>query len=1704
MEALHKIKRRLKANLTRLETAVGKLDKTKTTEIERKVHLDKLEKLNGEFQDLAIKLSDICDDTEYAEHEIDLSNADERIYSLKVDLLSMQGPVEAPSSEQFTNSRQTEMKLPKLDMPIFSGSTQDWLSFRDLFIAIVHKNITLSGAEKLQYLKLALRGEPAQLIQSFAITDLNYQEAWNLLNERYQNTREIVNAHIDRMLSQVTLHQESATGLRKLADTTTECRRSLELLEVPVKEWDAIIVNIISKKLDPDSRRHWELSLTTDAIPTFEQLSSFIDQRARALTTIEATRTKSSKPNHQPTHRAQVVVHHGSTSTSLTCEYCKKDHTIYKCQEFLKVTVADRHAIVKKLQLCFNCLRSQHTARDCKSGGCRKCNRKHHTLLHYEVEHKPAQQSTQIEEQNKFTGHITDSNDVKIFATNEEHFSQVLLPTALIQIKSEDGQTMICRALLDSASQASFITESCVQYLNLRKIKTNIPVSGLNSAGLATVKSQTYITFTSIYNKDSAYTVKALIVPKITCKLPSAPISQEWPHARLLKLADPRFREPNNIDVLLGADIFAQLLRKGQQPGPDGTPLALESELGWILVGRVQGSQTTIQVHHVQCNINESLQKFWELEEASTPITTLTEEEGRCENHFLETHTRDETGRYVVQLPLRNETQLGLSRETAIARFKNMEKKLKGCPMQQLSYNNFLKEYLLLNHMEMISETEVQQKRPHYYMPHHSVIKEDSSTTKLRVVFDASCRTNNGLSLNDCLLVGPRLQDDLVSILLRFRIHPVAVCADIEKMYRQVRMHPHHTDMQRIVWREAEDQPIKDYRLVTVTYGTASAPYLAVRALQQLAKDEEKVFPLASKSTLQDFYVDDYMSGAMDEDTAIELVQQMNELMMKGGFSLRKWNSNSTKVLEKIPEEQKSLDESFRVTTDFAVKTLGIFWHPSSDHFSYSTISRQDVNTLTKRQLLSEIAKIFDPLGWISPVTIKAKILMQNLWLLNLKWDEKVPEILNNTWKDYCQDLANIEHVNISRCITTRKTLHRQIVAFCDASEKAYAAVVYMKTIKLDGTSRTSLVAAKTRVAPLKKVSIPRLELCAALLLSTLVKTIKTALKISIHEIHAYSDSTIVLTWLSAHPARWKTFVANRVTQIHDNLPDAQWHHVSGKENPADCASRGTTAQDLIANSTWWHGPPWLQSTIDQGNVPSTEEEERLIKQEERKSTVTMSIQIDLSLLHKYSTLKRLLRITAWCLRFKLRKSEAQLGFLKAEELTNALSIWIRNVQALEFPEEIKCMKKNQPLSRKSSLMSLNPYIDKKGLIRVGGRLQNAKLDEQRKHPILLPRKSKLTTLIVEEAHVTNLHAGPQLLLSILHQNYWILCSRDVVRHIVKRCVTCYRHQAKTAQQMMGNLPASRVNMSKAFFHTGVDYAGPLLLRPILKRSQITIKSYISVFVCMATRAIHLELVSDLSSEAFIAALKRFISRRGKPLEMYSDCGKNFVGANKEMNSYIQLMKSNKHNEVVGNYLSEQGIHWNFNPPSAAHFGGLWEAGVKSVKYHLNRVVGIAKLTFEEMYTVLAQVEACLNSRPLTPMSNDPADLTALTPGHFLIGDSMLSLPEPDLTSTKLNKLNRWQFVQQIVQHFWRRWSGEYLSRLQQRPKWWTPQQNIKVNDLVLLRDEQLPPTKWKLGRIIAVHPGEDGLVRVVTVRTSAGVYKRPIGKISQLPIDVS
>jgi len=673
------------------------------------------------------------------------------------------------------------------------------------------------------------------------------------------------------------------------------------------------------------------------------------------------------------------------------------------------------------------------------------------------------------------------------------------------------------------------------------------------------------------------------------------------------------------------------------------------------------------------------------------------------------------------------------------------------------------------------------------------------------------------------------------------------------------------------------------------------------------------------------------------------------------------------------------------------------------------------------------------------------------------------------------------------------------LYGFGDASEVAYGACLYAVSTDRQGIIYSELICARSKVAPLKTMSLPRLELEAALLLARLYDTVKRSCGDRINKVKLWSDSTITLGWIRTPPHTLKTFVANRVAKIQGLTEEAVWSHVSSKDNPADLLSRGISVDRLMCSQLWWNGPCWLR----EGKQSSPFRENSEIHLPELRSlSVTLMSTRTQQLLEKYSSYQKLCRIVALCCRFadncRFGKKTTSLTTI---ELQKAEKIIIRWVQQEAFATEFQCLQEDKPLPRKSPLRALTAYLSEEGLIRVGGRLQHAELNAEQKNPLVLPAKHHVTSIILRDRHERLLHCPPEQLLHDVRQKFWPISGRREVRKIIKKCIKCYRFHPIPAEVKMGDLPSKRVRgFDRPFTSTGIDYAGPIQVRESRRRGRIYIsKGYIAIFVCTSTKVVHLEIVSDLSTDSFVATLRRFIARRGLCSQIISDNGTNFVGASRQLKELYEFLA--KEQEVIKSELAEQRIEWRFIPPRAPNFGGLWEAVVKNTKKHLYTITQGRILTYEEYSTLLTQIEAVLNSRPLTPLSSDPSDLSALTPAHFLIGGPLLQPVQSNHCDVQDNSLSRWQRVQKLSQLFWRRWQTEYLQELQKRTKWINSNNKMKKGDLVIMKEENFPPLQWRLGRIVEIHPGRDGEVRVVTLRTSNGVFKRSVRKLCLLPL---
>ncbi|KRY45648.1 hypothetical protein T03_16907, partial [Trichinella britovi] len=738
-------------------------------------------------------------------------------------------------------------------------------------------------------------------------------------------------------------------------------------------------------------------------------------------------------------------------------------------------------------------------------------------------------------------------------------------------------------------------------------------------------------------------------------------------------------------------------------------------------------------------------------------------------------------------------------------------------------------------------------------------------------------------------------------------------------MFLQVGLREEDRDVCRFLWRkDGPGGPIATYRLTRVCFGLACSPYLAMQVVNHHLREKRDCFGTVVDDIMAGMYVDDLVVSCDSIEEARDFAHRSSELLASGGFHLAKWASNAPEALVDRPTE-----EIFRDRYSCLWKTLGVSWNPQKDEPTFRPPElAASQNQETKRDLLRTAASVFDPLGGLTPFTVRAKQMFQSLWQTGMAWDDNLPAEVELQWRVWKLELNELHCIAMPRAyfpFSPTEASRLELHGFGDASEAAYAAVVYLRAVKTPDDVRVSFVTAKSRVAPLKKLSTPRLELMAALLCARLVCYVRKELALNVEACHCWSDSKVALGWINGDANQWKPFVANRVREIQALTPSLWWRYIPTEDNPADLASRGSP-------ETW----------------PEAEREERIerleVLEKERRATavlVTVSPPQDAANV--------------------INPGRTGIG-LTSDELKEAERIWIRQEQIHAFGS-----KESLDKAMTKMLCGLNPFLDEFGVLRVGGRLGRAQLEEETKFPALLPRKGMIVDLLIRREHNRQLHAGVAQTLAALRERFWILRGRSAVKRVLRTCGICRRVAARPFQQRMGDLPAIRVNPARPFSNVGIDFVGPLLVRSESSKSVIK-KAYICLFTCMVVRAIHLELVPDQTIESFLRALRRFVARRGRPDTIQSDNFKTFHQAN----AFLKHLFSGRNWETVQRHLASERVEWIFITERSPWCGGYWERLVRSVKTALKATLGQCLAAPDELRTVLCEVEARVNDRPLT------------------------------------------------------------------------------------------------------------------------------------------
>lgn len=1638
------------------------------------------------------------------------------------------------NDSNLTNRGQVAARLPKLTIPMFGGDPLDWQPFWDGFEAAVHSNAQLNGAQKLSYLRAQLRGDATQAIAGLSLTSASYEHSVEVLKKRFGQRHILVSSHMQALID-LSSPTNTLEGLRRFHDQIESHIRSLTSLERSTDTYGAMLVPFLLRKLPVDTIRNlarehensdWTIEELQEAllkeVRIFETSLHTIMPR-RSTTSVEApslptasfhtnvnTPTKLNKPTHRP-----------------SCGYCKSNaHASTNCNTV--DTPQTRVEFIKQHNLCFNCL-GHHIASRCTSKKrCRQCKRKHHTSICTNNTDIPSNHSNPPSNHSSPPSNnsnppqntpnvsaVTTSTTTTLQSIHLTKEPTCLLKTAVATVANKNTH-VDANILFDEGSQRSFATQVLIDKLQLQPHQTEtIHLSAFGSTN-PQMKKLSIANLQVITNTGTSVSITVLIVPSIATPLENTMKTSALTHLPYLKglqLAHPVTRSDSfEISLLIGADHYWDLV--GDHTVRGNGPTAVSSKLGYLLSGPISpvNPQQPVNTTTLVCMVTnhkqeeQNLQNLWSIESIGiSPATSFNPDEQFVQNYSSSSISRCSDGSYMARFPWKEQhPPLPTNFNICKRRTHSLVRRLSQTPQLLSKYAAIIADQLQRGFIERVQEPNLSTGT--HYIPHHAVQK-DSVTTPIRIVFDCSCReSTSSASLNDCLEPGPTLLNDLCSIILRFRVHNYSFATDIEKAFLHIRLHPDDRDCTRFLWLSNPSDPnshLITNRFQAVLFGATSSPFILNAVLRHhLQQYQTKV----ADDIKHNLYVDNIISGCSSEEAATQYYQQARQIMKEAKFNLRSWASNSS-TLNALAAQDATADSN---TT---VHILGIQWTTQTDLLHLTPTNPTSVNNLvTKREVLQQSCKTFDPIGFATPITIRAKILIQTLWKRGVDWDEPLDNSLSQEWSSIFKDIVSISDLTIPRQYfhCESKMCNAELHLFCDASIKAYGTIAFFRQ-----DCESTFVMARGRVAPLKTLTLPQLELLGALTAARLSAYIQNSFSQYQFRIHIWSDSQIVLYWLQGKK-KLKPFVQHRITEIQQLTLtlNATWHYCPTADNPADLITRGTSTQQLASSPLWNKGPPWLTDDRNwpQWNPSSTfhlhvaaitsEEFVPPTPKPSPSQTITLHKIIDPN---NYSSLGKLLRTTAYVYRFInniMKRNNCQHDQLNATEIDLARIQWVKNTQCQAYSAELSNLNSKSASSQRITLVrQLRLFIDSDGLLRCGGRIHNAPLEQLARFPYLLPPKHPFTALVVQAAHVKLYHSGVGSTVTALRQSYWIPTARQYVQSLLRRCVVCRKHAGKPyVAPDPAPLPKVRMQDVRPFSVTGVDFTGALYVHHRGKE----IKVYVCLFTCATSRAIHLEVVPDLSTETFLLAFRRFAGRRSTPQLMISDNATTFQAAAEEL-------KTLSSSEEVRAVLNREGVTWRFIPKKAPWFGGFWERLVGLTKSAIKKVLGRAHISLQVLQTIVVEVEALLNDRPLTYVSHDLNDPEPLTPSHLLSGRRITSLPYENHTIDEINdpcynehsRISKDAKTQALLlQHFTSRWKNEYLTSLREFHR--TSGSNgckIAAGDVVLVHDDG-PRALWRLAVVEDLIHGGDGLVRAANIRTSTGRTNRPIVRL--IPLEVS
>ncbi|XP_058448717.1 uncharacterized protein LOC131428686 [Malaya genurostris] len=1606
------------------------------------------------------------------------------------------------------------------ELPVFNGDPEEW----PIWISNFERSTATCGFsldENLIRLQRCLKGHALETVRSRLLSPASVPHVIKTLQMRYGRPETLIRTLTEKirtLASPKTNDMESIIEFGNAVDNLVEHLKNAKLhahLNNP-----SLLHDLVSK-LPVEYRLQWSAfksSIQVVDLSAFGTFMSTIVELAYEvvddISTEKFSKAKQKDRAYLQTHTESRTLENSLKFEENTtermhrkaCPVCKFEHRIVDCTEFKSMTIEDRVMAVQQKSLCRMCL-NYHGKWPCKTWkgcGIDGCRLRHHALLHFDTARS-----------------VISTSHVDRFKIDNGPLLRILPVTLYGKTKKLD-----IFAFVDEGSQLTLLEAEIANQLSI-----DGPIEPLSLQWTGNVKrneSSSKSVCVEIsgssrrFKLSGARTVENLMLPRQS--MCYRELADKYPHLRGLPLNDYIETAPK---LLIGLDNLKLIVPLKVREGGWGEPVATKCRLGWSVYGCSRGKalQSMCGFHtggwiDRDSELNELVRDFFAMDNAMTTnqLNFPQSEEDIRANFILENTTkRLSTGGYETGLLWKtDERSFPNSYGMAYRRLCSLEKRLSKDKSLYDSVRQQIREYQDKEYASLVNEIEMKSTKSDktWYLP-LGVVVNPKKPTKIRMIWDAAAKVD-GVSLNSALMKGPDMTTSLPAVLFNFRLYRYALTGDIKEMFHRIKIRESDRQYQRFLWRDYPEQFPQVFTMNVATFGSSCSPCSAQYVKNKNANEFAKEYAKAAEAIINFHYVDDYLDSFSAVQEAIQLGNEVKMIHSKGGFELRNFMSNEPEIARRVGAESEDGYKSLELEKEGIQSVLGVKWIPRSDEFTYNLNLNAGLQYIlhptyipTKREVLRVVMSLFDPLGLISFYLVHGRILMQDIWASGADWDDYINEELFHRWRKWVELLPLLNSLRIQRCYfpgATQDTYASlQIHVFVDASESAYSSAIYFRIEDRNGPSM-ALVAAKSKVAPLKMLTIPRLELQAAVLGSKLLHNVQSMHPVSVGKRFLWTDSLTVLAWLRSDPRKYSQYIGFRVGEILSMTELREWRYVPSKMNVADDATKWGSGPEIKASTRWFVGAEFV--LLPESSWPPLPESLTTTKEELRSCSVHSLPNIPFLNVDRFSRWEKLLRTQAFIHRFvnnlkcvRARKPR-ETGILTQRELVEAeRSLW-KQAQQEFYSMEIRILQKTcgPPLghhltvSKSSSMYKHWPFMDEYGVIRKRGRITAPWIPYEAKYPAILPRHHKVTFLITDSFHRHFRHANQETIVNEMRQRFEIFKLRSLVARVSRNCAWCKIYAVKPNSPPMAPLPRARLTpFIRPFTFVGLDYFGPVLV----KVGRSNVKRWVALFTCLTIRAIHMEVVHCLSTNSCVMAIRRFVSRRGAPAEIFSDNGTNFHGANKQLEKEIR-----ERSKTLAAIFTNTTTRWNFNPPSAPHMGGVWERMVRSVKVAVGTILEAPRKPDDEtLETIIIEAEAMINTRPLTYIPLQSADEESLTPNHFLLGCSsgVKQLPTSFIDS-KMILRNSWKLAQHIIDGFWRRWLKEYLPVISRRSKWFENIKDVEVGDLVLVVDGAVR-NQWTRGRVEKVVTGSDGRVRQAWVRTTSGVLRRPVVKLAVLDV---